>query len=351
MMNKTPVIGIIGAGMIAEKHISSLQKTKKASIKWIAELREDVLDKVKKTYEIQNGTKDYQDILNDEKVDAVIICTPPSSHKDIFLECLRAKKHILLEKPAAVKPEDISKMVEERQKNPELIVLEASCRHARLQPKFTFAKKIIGSGKLGDIYYIHHNCVFRQGRGGIEYHPTAKWFLNKAVAGGGPLFDWGVYDLSFHLGLLDDRPELESVKTLFTVNGLDEVDPGTDVFDVEEHGACVMEFSGGLRYYWERASNANMETSNETRIYGTKGGLKLNYCSWDPVEVEFFDVADNRKGKARKETLKVDMSTHVDDEYALAEHFIYVLEGKEEPGMPIERAKKHLDIINRVYQL
>lgn len=202
---------------------------------------------------------------------------------------------------------------------------------------------------MGEIYFIHHNSVSRQSRPGIEYHPTAKWFLNKEIAGGGVLFDWGVYDLSFHLGLLNDTPQLENINLLFIKRGLDNKDPGTNVFDVEEHFAASMKFSGGLNYYWERASNANMEAKNETRIYGTKGGIKLSYCSWDRPEIEFFDVENEGKGNARKEIIEVDMSQQNDHD-ELSKHYINALTGSERVAMPLSLAAKHLDIIYRIYE-
>lgn len=349
MADKKFKIGIIGAGMIAEKHITSFQKTGEAEVTWLAELKESLLKAVAQKYAVPNATNDYLTLLESD-VDAVVICTPPKTHVNIFLDCLNAGKHVLLEKPAAITREEAKVMLEARKKHPELIVCEASCRHARLQPKFRTVKAIIDSGRLGDIYYIHHNSAFRQGRGGIEYHPTAKWFLSKAIAGGGPMLDWGVYDLSFHLGLLNDVPELESAHTLFLRSGLDKVDPGTDVYDVEEHGASLLTFSGGLRFYWERAAQANVDVPNETRIYGTKGGLRFAFCSWDAPEIEFFDVADEGRGQARKEVIVTDMSAHINDEYELARHYIDVLKGKAEPMMPLERALKHLDIIFSVYE-
>ncbi len=335
--------------MIAEKHIEGLQKTKQVNIKWVARNDISKLDSFQKKHNIPNGTGNYIDVLNDPEVDAVVITSPPQMHFEMFKECVKAQKHILLEKPAAIKREHIEEMLGLAEANPHLIISDCSARHARLQPKFWKVKEIIDSGKLGEVYFIHHNAVARQSRPGIEYHPTAKWFLNKEIAGGGTLFDWGVYDLSFHLGILNDTPQLESSELIFNINGLDKVDPGTDVFDVEEHFAARLNFSNGLSYYWERASNANMEAENETRIYGTKGGIKLSFCSWDKSTIEFFDVENEGKGQARKETFKVDFTGH-DDNDALSSHFVNVLMGKEKLLMPLSLAYKHLDIIYRLYQ-
>lgn len=347
--NKRLVFGIIGAGMIAEKHIIGLQKTGNAVVKWVARNDESRLKEFQQKFDIPFGTVNYLDILSDPEVDAIVITSPPQFHFAMFIDAVNAGKHILLEKPAAIYRSQIEEMVNVASAHPELIISDCSSRHARLQPKFRMVKEIIDSGKLGEIYFIHHNAVARQARPGIEYHPSAKWFLNKEIAGGGVLFDWGVYDLSFHLGLLGDKPELEEINLLFMKNGLDKVDPGTTIFDVEEHFAVDMTFSGGLKYYWEHASNANMEALNETRIYGTLGGIKLSFCSWESNLIELFDVENDGAGKARKTIIEVDMSKQEDND-ALSYHFVNVLLGKEELQMPLSLATKHLDIIYKIYE-
>ena len=70
-------IGIIGAGMIAEKHIENLQLMKEARISWLADLDTKLLKSVLKKYKIPSGTNDYHKILEDPRVQAVYICTPP----------------------------------------------------------------------------------------------------------------------------------------------------------------------------------------------------------------------------------------------------------------------------------
>ncbi|WP_404423768.1 Gfo/Idh/MocA family protein [Nibricoccus sp. IMCC34717] len=341
-------LGIIGGGMVAENHMKALAKLPGHTLRWIAEVNETRLAYLRDTYKPVHTTTRYAEVLADPTVDAVIICTPPSMHEAMFLETLAAGKHVLLEKPAAIKRDSLKNMVEAARKHPNLIISDCSARHARLQPKFPFVKKLIDEGRLGDVYYIHHAACNRQGRGGIEYHPTAKWFLNKAIAGGGPLLDWGVYDLSFHLGLLGDKHVLESVEAT-TMRGLDRVDPGTPIFDVEEHGFALMRFSGGLRYYWERANQNNVEVPNQTRIHGTLGGVKLSYCTWESAEIEFFDIADEGRGKARKETLKVDMSQHLGDMEELDKAFLAAVSGQGPVPMSLELAARNLETIFRVY--
>ena len=335
-------IGVIGAGMIAEQHIRAIAKTANLEVIWLAAATQASVEKIGCQYNIPNRTTNYHNILNDKQVDAVIITTPPNLHREMFEASIKAGKHVLLEKPAAMTLNEIDAMIELSKQHPELLVCDCSARHSRLIPKFKKVKEIINSGELGEIYHIHHNAVNRYNRPGIEYHPKAKWFINKAIAGGGPMFDWGVYDLSFHLGILGDEPEVKSIKHVSLKSGLDNVDVGDNIYDVEDMFVAMLELSNGISYYWERAGHANMSAPNETRIYGTKGGIKLAFCSWDSPTITIYGQNNV------EETIELDYSAQ-DDGLALIQHFADVLDGKTKPAMPLELARKHLDIIYRCY--
>jgi predicted dehydrogenase len=168
--------------------------------------------------------------------------------------------------------------------------------------------------------------------------------MNKKLAGGGPFADWGVYDLSFHLGLLNDVPELKSLRR-FTRNDLRDMSKLVEYSDVEQHGAAWLEFDTGLTYYYERGAGVHVETANETRIYGTKGGLRFQFPSWDSNEVEYFST---EHGEPYKHTLPVDMTDAPDDSLAITTHFLNCLDGKEKPLMPVARAAKHMEILFKI---
>jgi len=340
--------GIIGTGMIAWQHLEHLRNRGGSKVTWIAARNPENLERVRAAFDITHKTHDYRDMLNDPAVDAVLITTPPHLRKEMFIAAVEAGKHVLVEKPLAISMPDMEEMLNIKSHHPDVIAMECSGRHARLSPKFRKVKEIIDSGALGEIYRIHHNSVARQGRPGIEFHPAAKWFLDRAMAGGGPLFDWGVYDLSFHMGGLGDRFDLAEIESVILKKDLDEVDPGTDIYDVEEHFIVNMKLTGNISYYWERGSHANVEVPNETRIYGTRGGIKLAYCTWDDPALWLYDL--DAEGKSREQKIEVDMKEHPHDGYALIDHFIRVLEGKDDPVISLELAKKHMDIIMKCYQ-
>ncbi len=338
-------IGIIGAGMVADFHIEGLHKDGRAAVNWIATKTAGSAEEKQKKHGIADATTDYRHILQDDAVDAVIITAPPFLHLEMFKAAVAAGKHVLLEKPAVVNQQELDELLEMEPRLSGLLVMECSCRHARLQPKFRLVKKLIDDGAIGDVYHIHHNQLMRSTF--IEHNPKGTWGVQKKLAGGGPFIDWGVYDLSFHLGLLDDVPQLEAL-TSFTRSGLKVFQNPAIRPDIEEHGAAWMRFDTGLTYYYERGAGVSCKVDNETRIYGTNGSLRFGFCSWDPPRIEHFYT--DKSGAEKHTVHEVDMSGHEDDNYQMAVHFIDCLEGKAQPAMTLPLAGKHLGILFRILE-
>jgi len=337
-------LGIIGAGMYGKMLMRAFLKDERANITWVNSASEGTTKSAAEEFGVGKWSTDYRDVLNDPAVDAVILATPPFVHAEQLEESLKAGKHVLLEKPIAESRESLQRILKAVESAPSLKVLEASCRHTRLTRKFKFIKDIIDSGKLGEVYHIHHNTL---GRGTfIEYNPNGAWAMNKKLAGGGPFADRGVYDLAFHLGLLNDVPQLKSVKS-FTRNDLRDMSKFVEFSDIEQHGAAWMEFDTGLTYYYENGGGVHNETPNETRLYGTKGGLRFHHYSWDSNEIEFFTTEN---GEPTKETFTVDTTGQPDDTLAITTHFLDYLDGKAEPMMTVPKAAKHMEILFKIME-
>lgn len=339
---KTYNLGIIGAGMYGKILMRHFQKDARAIITWVNSASEATTKSAAEEFGVEKWSTDYRNVLADPAVDAVVIATPPYLHADQLEAALTAGKHVLLEKPIAELRESLQRIVKAVEAAPSLKVLEASCRHTRLTRKFKFIKDIIDSGKLGEVYHIHHNSLGRTTF--IEYNPNGAWAMNKKLAGGGPFVDRGVYDLSFHLGLLNDVPQLQSMQS-FKRNDLRDMSRLVNFSDVEQHGAAWMKFDTGLTYYYENGGGVHNEAANETRLYGTKGGLRFHHYSWDSNEVEFFTTEN---GEPRKETLIVDTTNEPDDSHAITTHFLDYLDGTAEPLMTVQRAAKHMEILFKI---
>jgi predicted dehydrogenase len=335
-------IGILGAGMYGRVLMRWFQQDPRASLLWTNSATQASAESAAQEFGVENWSTDYRAVLADPKVDAVVIAAPPYLHAELLTAALQAGKHVLLEKPMAESTASLRRILAAVQQHPDLLVLEASCRHTCLTPKFRFIKALIDEGKLGQIYHIHHNHL-TQGTF-IEWNPNGAWAMSRKLAGGGPFIDMGVYDLSFHLGLLDNTPELLGVRA-FHRSDLRDISHLVDYSDVEQHGAAWMEFSGGLTYYYERGAGVHAETTNETRLYGTRGGLRFQYLSWDSPDIEFFSIEN---GQPHREILTVDKAHAEDDGLVFVRHFLDCLDGSARPLMTPADAARHLEILFKI---
>jgi predicted dehydrogenase len=338
---KPITIGIVGGGMFGAKHVDAFRADGRARVKWLCNRSDELHRQWAGDARVERATLDLREVLSDAEVDAVVVATPPGSHAELALAALRAGKHLLLEKPMAISRAEAAAVLEEAGRRPGQVVLEASCRHTRLQPKFGFVKAIVDSGRLGDVYHLHH--VMLSPDTYLDWNPRARWAMEKRLAGGGPVFDWGEYDLSFLLGILGDAPALRSVAA-FHQGGLRAASG-----DVEQHAAAFLAFDRGLTVAYERGAGVHGEAKSETRVHGTRGGLRLSYPTWESPQVELFEEGPD--GKPRREVLAVDMSAHAsDDNVPLVAHFLDCVERRAAPAMPPALAFKHLDVLLRILE-
>lgn len=342
-------IGIIGAGMIGQKHIENILLDGRAQIAWVCTMPFSAAKNLQEHYVIPHCTTDYRDVLNDSTVDCVIIATPPQFHAEQAVAAIKAGKHVLIEKPLALTIADVQKIADTAREYPERIVLSAAARHSRMQPKFSFIKKIIDERRIGTVYHIHHQVLRRGKRYGIEYNPEATWSLSRAHAGGGPFLDWGVYDLSFHLGLFQDQLKLEQVLSA-TYNGTDDAREAFPDFDVEEHGVALMRFTSGISYYYERSTNTHLERPNQTIIHGSEGALSFDYLSWGSPVVSVTESMRDRTKAPRVEELTVPIPADFDDHKAIIEHFIDCVVEGETPLLTPSQELTHYEIIHSLVE-
>ncbi|MDO8548947.1 MAG: Gfo/Idh/MocA family oxidoreductase, partial [Ignavibacteria bacterium] len=100
-MEKTK-IGIVGLGGIAQLvHLPNLTKMNNVIVTSVAEINKNRLNTIADKFNIQERYTDYNELLEKSDVEAVVVATPTSTHKEVSIACLKAKKDILVEKPLA----------------------------------------------------------------------------------------------------------------------------------------------------------------------------------------------------------------------------------------------------------
>ena len=128
----------------------------------------------------------FADLLED--VDIVDICTPTETHKSIVLEAAQAGKHVLCEKPIALRQEDAEAMIQACQKAGVRFFV---CMVLRFFPQYRLAKDLVNEGKIGNL------TVLRLKR--VSYRPQKKgdnWYIDESRSGG-MIVDLMVHDFDF----------------------------------------------------------------------------------------------------------------------------------------------------------
>ena len=191
-------IGIIGCGGIANgKHMPALKQLPNVEMVAFCDIIVERAEKAKVDY----GTPDakvyenYKDLISDESIDVVHVCTPNRSHSFITVDALDSGKHVMCEKPMAINSEEALKMIEAAKRNNKKLTIGYQSRY---RADSQYLKKECEAGTLGEIYYAKAHAVRRRAV------PTWGVFLNEYEQGGGPLIDIGTHALDLTLWMMDN---------------------------------------------------------------------------------------------------------------------------------------------------
>jgi predicted dehydrogenase/threonine dehydrogenase-like Zn-dependent dehydrogenase len=166
------VLGIIGAGNFTSSTILPSLKKAGANIKYIASSGGLTSTIMAKKHSISNSTTDYKKILGDADVDLVLITTRHSMHASMVLECIEAGKNVFVEKPLAIKEEELELIIKSYIDNKVNVSVGFNRRFAPLAQKM---KTLLGSDQTP------MNIVATMNAGFI---PADVWVHDMEVGGG-----------------------------------------------------------------------------------------------------------------------------------------------------------------------
>jgi len=157
-------IGIVGLGWVAGAHIEALRAVAGARVVAVCSRRN--LDE--KALEARYGLPletytDYAAMLRDPQVQVVDICTPHPLHAEQAIAAARAGKHVVIEKPIAIRPEDARAV---REAIRAAGVQACVCFECRFSAHFTLVRAVIDQGLLGALHYAEVDY----------YHGIGPWY-------------------------------------------------------------------------------------------------------------------------------------------------------------------------------
>jgi len=145
-------IGLIGAGTFGEMHLqaySQMGRREDVELAGVADVDAALLDKRQQEYGIATYL-DYRQMLKEQELDAVAVATPDHLHAEISIDCLKAGKHVFVEKPLDTDVGGCQKMIEMAEANNCLLQVDF---HKRFDPSYLELRSLIRQGHLGDFEY------------------------------------------------------------------------------------------------------------------------------------------------------------------------------------------------------
>ena len=152
MSNKVLNVAIVGSGSISDRHIAGIQEQPNCRLYALCDNATDGrLERRTAKYGPDIAVKDYRELLDDPKVDMVIVATSDYSHCEITCAFLRAGKPVLLEKPMALNTAECEEMLACEKETGTRLMVGQVCRY---NPIFAKAKALVDEGAIGELVFV-----------------------------------------------------------------------------------------------------------------------------------------------------------------------------------------------------
>ncbi len=318
-------VGIIGCGAIGRKRALEL------GIHELVIAVDTSLERAKEVAKLKNCSSistNYEDALNNDEIDLVLISTTNEFLAKITLAAVTAGKHVLVEKPAGRTPEELIPIIEAAKKNN--VFVKVGFNH-RYHPALLKAKELVDSGIIGPLMFIRG----RYGHGGrLGYEK--EWRADPQKSGGGELIDQGVHLIDLSRWFLGD---------LAVASGF----AHTYYWDMPvDDNAFLMLKSSSDTIAWLHVSCTEWKNLFSFEIYGKTGKLRIEGLGGS-YGVEQLFLYKMLPTMGPPETTMWEYPFPDNSWNLELGDFIRSIEQQIEPDGNISDAKKALDIVRTVY--
>jgi predicted dehydrogenase len=232
------------------------------------ELRGIVERHIKKAHLIYPSIISYNsinDIINDSEIELVVINTPSLTHFEFALKAIKAKKHILVEKPFTVTSKQAEILYLEAKKNNCFVM---PYQNRRYDSDFLSVKKIVESGKLGSLIEVH----FRYDR--YKYEISNNAVKEFDLPGNGLLYNLGAHVIDAAITLFGIPKKWSKVKR--------KIRPNTQI---DDYASVHLEFENGLQVF-TTVSLLVADAQASFVLHGTRGSYIKSRCDVQEAQLQ-----------------------------------------------------------------
>ena len=193
-MSGTINIAFLGCGFITQVHSRHLRSMRDVvSVSYASRVQERA-DTYMRRYVGVRSYGSYEEAIEDQRIDAVVVAVPPRFHLELTLSALAAGKHVLVEKPAFPKLADYGR-VREAARQARRVVLVGENDHYK--PLAVCLRRLLREGVIGEVVLTHFTTLAR------KFKPADDWRNDEGMSGGDAFFEEGIHwlHLANSLGL------------------------------------------------------------------------------------------------------------------------------------------------------
>ncbi len=257
---------IVGCGSIGERHLRCFLGTRR--VEAIAcEPNQELLNTITERYQVP-GCSSLDEGLAREDVSAVVICTPAHLHVQMAIQCLKAGKDVLIEKPLAVSLDGTDELVGARDESGKKVGIAYV---QRFNPPITRVSEYVHSGALGKV----HQVALRGGQHFPTYRPAYREiYYNDRRTGGGAIQDALTHMVNVMEWMLGPTQTL-------VCDAAHQSLPGVEVEDtvniIAQNGEALVSYS---------INQFQCISENNIELHGEDGSVRifLHQSRWDSIK-------------------------------------------------------------------
>lgn len=249
-------IGIIGLGNIGSRYPAIVTAEPGVTLTAICDIDEEKCRQHSNSS--ISGYNNYKKLIDSSQVDAVCICTPHFLHAEMAIRSAKKLKHVLVEKPMALKVEHCKEMIRIARRNK---VVLSVVKQNRFNKPVAALKQLMDDDALGKILLLQCNVVWHRSQ---EYYDSSNWRGNRKKEGGA-LFTQASHFIDLMIWLFGDIREAKGFMDTFTHE-----------IKIEDSGVAALKFKSGIigTLLWTTCA-ANQNHEGSLLVIGEKGIVRI----------------------------------------------------------------------------
>lgn len=278
--NDKVTIGLVGVGGWGKNLARNYSEMPGAHLKYLCDLDENKLEQLKTTHKPEKITTDFNDLLNDDDLQAIVIATTGPVHYPLCKQALEAGKDVYVEKPFVMASDEARELIQIAEEKSRVLMVGHLLEYHPVVEKL---KELIDSGELGEIRYIYAQ---RLNLGTVRQDENALW-------------NFAPHDISVILYLLGQEPtDISARGQAYLQPGVEDVMFLTMNFDdkamghvhvswLDPHKTRKITIVGSKRM----AVFDDLEPSEKLKIYDKGVEVNMDYDSYaEYVGLRFGDI-------------------------------------------------------------